>query len=323
MREISVTKEEAGQRLDKFLGKYFRAAGTSFLYKMLRKKNIVLNRKRAGGGEIITDGDRIQVFFSDRTYEKMRGKRGQNQAFATLRKIPHRHIRVIYEDKDILALNKPAGCLSQRSRPEDISINEEMLSYLIAEGDLTEEAFALFHPSVANRLDRNTSGLILAGKTLRGQQYLSDQLRDRRVVKLYHTIVKGCLAEALQLDGYLYKDMRENRVLVAEQKEILPAGAQEIHTAYHPLSFGRDMTLLEVHLMTGRSHQIRAHLASIGHPIAGDPKYGDLNWNRMLRAKYGLRSQLLHSYSVRLTDQREFVCPEGEIYKEVLTGVKG
>ena len=323
MREISITKEEAGQRLDKFLGKYFRAATASFLYKMLRKKNIVLNQKRAEGRELLSEGDRIQVFFSDETFERMRGGDHQDQAFFALKEIDYRHVHVIYEDEDILALDKPAGCLSQRAGQKDMSLNEEMLAYLIAEGALTRESYFLFHPSVANRLDRNTSGLILAGKTLRGQQYLSDQLRDRSVIKLYHTIVRGRLTEELQLDGYLYKDVSRNQVLVSEKKEDLPEGAQEIHTAYRPLDHGKDLTLLEVHLMTGRSHQIRAHLASIGHPIAGDPKYGDFHWNQILRRKYGVRCQLLHSYSIKLLDGREIICPEGEIYRRVLSGQDG
>lgn len=318
MREISITKEEAGQRLDKFLGKYFREAGSSFLYKMLRKKNIVLNRKRACGREMLAEGDRIEVFFSEETFGKMRGGDVQRQLFAFLRHVGSQHVHPIYEDADILVLNKPADCLSQKTRPGEITLNEEMVSYLIASGSLTEDSFCLFHPSVSNRLDRNTTGLILAGKTLRGQQYLSDQIRDRSARKIYHAIVKGRVTKAMEISAYLYKDERENRVRIADRKEELPDGSHEIRTAYRPLAHGNHVTLLELDLLTGRSHQLRAHLASIGHPIGGDPKYGDRNLNRELREKYGIRHQLLHAYSIRLADGREFVCPEDEIYRRIM-----
>lgn len=217
----------------------------------------------------------------------------------------------------MLIVNKPSGMLSQKASESDISLNESILSYLIHEGLLSEETYAVFHPSVANRLDRNTSGIVLAGKTLAGQQFLSDILRDRSAKKIYHCIVRGKVEEEMHLKGYLLKDERSNQVQIFSDET---QDAKPIETAYRPLVVGPDATLLEVHLITGRSHQIRAHLASIGHPIAGDPKYGDMVWNKKLRQDFSVRSQLLHAYSITLPDGRTFIADEPEIFSQIMRG---
>lgn len=316
MQEITIKRTDANQRLDKFLKKYFKEATGGFLYKMLRKKNITLNKKKADGTEMLCEGDRIFVFFSKETFDKMRGGVSSDHEYARIYALSH-EILILYEDNDILVLNKPAGMLSQKAKESDVSMNEYVLSYLMHSGALSEEDFRIFRPSIANRLDRNTSGILLAGKNLPGQQMLSQQLASRDLVKKYRCVVKGQLKEAGHLIGYLKKDDKKNLVSI---NNFPVEGAKEIQTAYEPLVVGADATLLEVHLLTGRSHQIRAHLASIGHPLAGDPKYGDASWNAYLRKNYQIHTQLLHAYSVTFLDGRTFLCEEPAIYRKVVEG---
>lgn len=290
MKEIVIRENEAGQRLDKLLGKYLSQAPKSFLYKMLRKKNITLNGKKAEGKENTCVGDVVRIFLSDETYAKFSS--GTHQGFQK-EKIPSLDPdQIIYEDHHILILNKPAGILSQKANPEDVSVNEQILSYLLKKGELTEEELKTFRPSVCNRLDRNTSGLLIAGKTLPGLQTMSELLRDRSLHKYYQCLVAGSLHEMQRVEGFLYKDPSMNKVSILE-KEV--PGSKPIVTEYTPLLTGKRLTCLEVLLITGRSHQIRAHLSSIGHPVIGDVKYGKDSINRYYQKEYHLHHQLLHA----------------------------
>lgn len=295
MKEIIISDKDAGQRLDKLLGRYLGNAPVSFLYKMMRKKNITLNGRKASGKEMLSKGDTVRIFFSDETYEKFATKTAE----ILLPKVPPlEKSKIIYEDENILIVNKPAGVLSQKSRTTDISVNEEILKYLLESGKLTSGDAARVRPSVCNRLDRNTSGLILAGKTLAGLQTLSELLRSRELHKYYLCLVHGKMNGTQRLDGYLWKNEKNNKVTVLS-KEQMKSGtypdAKPISTRYRALGSDGEVTLLEVLLITGRSHQIRAHLASIGHPIAGDAKYGKTDAAGCLEKKYGLKYQLLHS----------------------------
>lgn len=314
MKELVIGKQDANQRLDKYLRKIFAGASAGFLYKMLRKKNITCNGKRAQGKEILGEGDTVQVFFSDETYEKLRGMAQNVAQFAHLCAVDCSDLVVVYEDNLFLAANKPAGILSQKAKGTDVSMNEKILSYLIRQGCVTRESFSLFHPSVANRLDRNTTGLILAGKTLPGQQYLSGMLKDRSLWKEYHCIVAGELRRPRKLRGYLWKDERKNRVtLLAAERP----GAKYIETEYRPLAHGEGGTLLSVHLITGRSHQIRAHLASINHPVIGDLKYGDFNLNRKYDKLFHVKYQLLHAYRMVLPDGTVIKADYPRVFQEL------
>ncbi len=287
MQQINVSGNEAGQRLDKLLGKYLSEAPKSFVYKMLRKKNITLNGKKASGNEKLNVGDVIKLFLADDTIDKFSKKTTFSCTNVTL--------DIIYEDKDILLINKPVGMLSQKASNKDVSVVEHLISYLISSKQITEEEMATFKPSVCNRLDRNTSGLIAAGKTLVGLQELSRMFKDRSLSKYYLTIVCGKIDKPSRIKGYLQKNERTNKVVVSA---ISNEDASPIETEYRPLKIGTDCTLLEVHLITGKTHQIRAHLSSIGHPILGDFKYGNEKINSILKQKYGLKHQLLHAYKV-------------------------
>lgn len=185
MQELHIGENDAGQRFDKYLKKLLAEAPGSFVYKMLRKKNITLNGKKADGTEKLSCGDEVKLFLSDETYEKFRAKSKtvMPEAFSGSEKTL-RQLKVLYEDADILIINKPSGMLSQKARPEDVSANEYILSYLLREGALTEEEMRTFRPSVCNRLDRNTSGILIAGKTLKGLQEMSKALKERTIQKL-------------------------------------------------------------------------------------------------------------------------------------------
>ena len=366
MREINVSTNEAGQRLDKLLRKYLKNANTSFIYKMLRKKNIVLNDKKAEGKEILNLGDSVKMYFSEDTFATMTGRTGQNSGSAETNRAaaasasaqtasagkssaqmhlnrssagkssPQMHLNgssagknsaqmrrgassgnsserrdqrafdveefrkhIVYEDENLLVLNKPAGWLSQSDTSGLPSVNELCLQYLMATGALTEAQLQTFKPGIANRLDRNTSGLILFGKTLPALQALAGLLRDRTMEKYYLAIVCGDIDHAQRIDGYLAKDERTNRVEIRPQP--FP-DAVEIHTAYEPLKRSADYTVLKVHLITGKTHQIRAHLRAIGHPIIGDPKYGRKDANAYYRSHGGVKSQLLHAWELHFPE---------------------
>lgn len=284
MQQIIMNENQAGQRLDKMLAKYLKEAPKSFLYKMLRKKNITLNGKKAAGNEILAVGDEVKLFLSDDTIGKFSGSGSIQLTQETL--------SIIYEDENVLLINKPTGMLSQKASESDVSAVEHVISYMLSSGQLSKEELRTFKPSVCNRLDRNTSGIIAAGKSLKGLQELSRMFKDRSLGKYYLCLVAGQVKEPSLIRGYLTKDGKTNRVRITDKKT--EEGAA-IETEYRPLHTGDSVTLLEVHLITGKTHQIRAHLASIEHPILGDYKYGDRKINDRYRTEYGLKHQLLHA----------------------------
>ena len=289
MKLITVHKQEEGQRLVKLLGAYLKEAPTSFFYKMLRKKNITLNGKKADGTEKLKSGDEIRLFLSDETYEKFAGKARPKEKFPTAK------LNIVYEDSNVIFINKPAGMLSQKSVPSDVSLNEYLLGYLEKSGQWKQEESKAFRPSVCNRLDRNTSGMVICGKSMAGLQQMSALLKDRSLHKYYLCLVKGAMTEGQHLEGYLLKNESTNQVQILKEEA---DGASHIITEYEPLYTEGEATLLKVTLVTGKSHQIRAHLASIGHPIIGDPKYGDRKINAFFRETHGVQNQMLHAWKL-------------------------
>ncbi len=341
---LEIETNQAGQRLDKFLGKYLPDAPASFFYKMLRKKNITLNDKKAEGREILKQNDRVTFWLADETILKFGGfvpsgtgnapdgnvtdEESNNMAGNPGKAEIYRRaygnlsgISVLYEDNHVLILNKPAGILTQQARAGDMSLNEWMIGYLLHTGATSVKDLQLFRPSVCNRLDRNTSGLVLCGKSLPGSQALSELIRSRNLRKFYRAICVGTFTAAhpgLALQGYLQKDQRTNRVSVAKQ-----GPGEYIHTVCRPLGYYTlpgdipqrplALTELEVELITGKTHQIRAHLASAGYPLAGDCKYGKASVNRILKQRFDLQWQLLHACRLEFPILEGTLAPLGGI----------
>ncbi|WP_026523587.1 RluA family pseudouridine synthase [Butyrivibrio sp. MB2005] len=335
MRDINITDNEAGKRLDKFLSQYFTGTTMGFLFKMLRKKNIVLNKKKATGKEVLKKGDTISVFFSDETFGKFANKfasasddskENDNKLSGVFKEYElaykrFGHLEIIYEDDNILLINKPAGILTQKAEPKDLSLNEWLIGYLLDKGAVKKDSLVTFRPSVCNRLDRNTSGIVICSKSLIGAREMAKGLKERTIHKYYSTIVAGKITENAHISGYLIKDEKNNKVRLVDEKEAQKLkDADRIETSYEVSGYlkidsskcgdkttgnklgDRVFTELSVCLITGKTHQIRAHLSSTGHPIIGDGKYGSSNINMFFKECAGLKYQLLHARRIELPE---------------------
>ena len=368
MQEYVITENEGGQRLDKYVRRILPQAPSSFVYKMMRKKNITLNGHKAEGKEVTASGDCVKFFLSDETFQKMggilneqggefwqsasaagkRNSEGSKEAGAATGKSAagrlleaqkayrllagkYPSLQLVYEDENIAAAYKPAGVLSQKSEPGDVSLNEWFRGLLLERSEVSESSLRMFAPSVQNRLDRNTEGLVLLAKTLPGSQLLTKLQREHRLKKFYRMIVLGKVEKAGVMEGYLSKDCVSNTVRIHDCRR---EGAVYTRTEYRPVSFGQlpmrtgneTVTLVEAQLITGKTHQLRAHFARMGHPILGDPKYGNREANESTR-RLGVKTQLLLCQRVEFPELssefadlsgRAIACREPSVYGTVM-----
>ena len=297
MKELNIEKSDAGQRLDKFLLRYFNKAPKSFIYKMLRKKRIKLNGARAEGNEVISSGDKIEMYLSEETMASFMEEKKINKA--------ERHFGVIYEDENILIVTKPAGLLSHSQSSEDKdTLIDQVLYYLYEKGEYTPDKENTFTPALCNRLDRNTGGIVIAGKNLQAIKAVNSAIADKKIEKFYITMVSGEIRDSKEFFGYHIKDEKTNQVKVLK-KEV--PGASKIFTKISPVYVKNGFTLLQVKLITGKSHQIRAHLRAMGYPVVGDRKYGDERVNKKIREKYGLNNQFLYAYKIAFKEKDGFL----------------
>ena len=286
MREILITNNEKGQRVDKFLMKYMALAPKSFIYKMLRKKNIKLNNKKAEGNEILNNNDVIKLFLADETIDKFIENK-------TIKKAS-RDFEIVYEDENIILANKPQRLIVHPDKEHKTNtLNDQLIYYLSEKGDYNPNNSMGFIPSICNRLDLNTSGIVTMGKNLPAVQELNRGFKEKLIDKYYITIVKGNVTKAGVVEGYHSKSSDNIAKLSNNSDE-----GNFIRTLYKPLAYNGEYTLLEIKLETGKSHQIRICMKSIGHPIIGDRKYGDTSVNKYFYDTFKLDNQFLHSYKL-------------------------
>lgn len=288
MKEVNITGKEENQRLDKFLLKYFNNAPKSFVYKMLRKKRIKFNGKKAEGNEIIKNGDKLQMYIAPETMDSLMSEKEIMKA--------ERHFGIVYEDDNILVVSKPAGLLSHpESSADKNTLIDQILYYLYEKGEYDMSKESSFTPAICNRLDRNTGGIVIAGKNLAAVQAVNKAIAQRKIKKYYITMVRGEFTQEKELFGYHVKDELTNTVKVLKKEA---PGAKKIFTKVKPLAVKDNFSLLEIDLITGKSHQIRAHLKSMGYPVIGDRKYGEMRVNTRFKDKYGLNNQFLFAYKI-------------------------
>jgi pseudouridylate synthase len=293
MREILISQNEKEQKLLKLLQKYFKGQADSFLYKMLRKKNILLNGKKADGKEILQLGDTVQLYFSEESLGKLLQERESTEKELWTQKWQS---AILYEDNHCILFNKPVGLLSENDGSSSFSVNSLLLSYMRTKGELSKEQEKSFRPGIANRLDRNTSGIIIFGKSLGGLQAFAKLLQSHDLEKKYYALVYGDFQKTGLQEHFLEKDKGQNKALESERGKRVKSAFEKlacVESSVGPLS------LLSVRIFTGKTHQIRTQLSLLSHPIVGDDKYGDTRKNARLRKTLPLSYQLLHAYSLR------------------------
>lgn len=301
MIRLEIGKNEEEQRLDRFLRKYFRKASLGRIYKMIRK-DIRVNGKRVAIETFLTEGDVVEIFMSDEEAESYR------ETKKTVRAL--RQFAIAYEDRQMLVVSKPYGLLTHGDANEKKNtLANQVLGYLTEKGDYLPRLEKTFVPSPVNRLDRNTTGLVIFGKDAETLKRLNQLIRERdSVEKYYLTIVSGNLKESMILRDTMVKDGKTNTVTIQQEPDSegkwMESRVKPIkHSPQIPQKTEEKMnqavyTLVEVQLITGRSHQIRAQLAAAGFPIIGDTKYGNAQSNRLMKSKFGLTTQLLHAYKL-------------------------
>ena len=339
MQEIIIDGSFGKGRVDKCISRLLPGIPKNLMYKQMRNKNITLNGHKIKGDETAGPGDVLRFFFSDETFDKFRtgdseelsdNVKASDEYVTTYRE--HRdEVRIVYENDHIIIMDKPVGMMSQKSKESDLSLNEWMLGYLLESGSIEPPDMLKYKPSVLNRLDTNTTGLVIGGKTHKAAVLISEALRDRTIHKYYKTVVWGDFTlndgvyeaefsknESTNTVNILTKTVNTNNPSPKAESgkyDIIRTGIKKtgsynishLDTVYGIKAAGSDtsdkqVSELEIELITGKSHQIRAHLSAMGYPIVGDPKYGDKTLDRKYFGKND-HYQSLDSYKIVFNEE--------------------
>jgi 23S rRNA pseudouridine955/2504/2580 synthase len=275
MINLIIEKNEEKQRLDRYLKKYLNNAPNDFIQMILRKKYIKVNGKREKGEYFLSEGDVLSIYLSDETFVKFRKEKTYLTSSIKL--------DIVYEDSNILLLNKSEGIEVQPSEKNVPSLIDAVLE------NISYDSSNTFRPSICNRLDRNTTGLVIVAKNYEALKQINNSLRQRLIKKTYTTIVFGKISKKTEIKTYLSKEYSINKVAVHDERI---KDSKEAKTIIYPIQSNENFTEIEVDLITGKTHQIRAHLEYIGHPLIGDSKYGG--------SYKELKYQLLHAFKIEI-----------------------
>ena len=316
MREFIINESENGLTLEKYVFKLLKTAPMSFVYKLFRKKDIKVNGHHEDKKFRLSTNDVVAIYISEQQFEEFIKEKELT---------PNTRIKdwIIYEDDNVLFVNKPRGLLVQKSNPHDESLDQYVIEYLMATNQYDPNKEKGFVPGPAHRLDRNTSGLVVFGKNHSALTLLFELFKNHDLInKHYLALVVGQVEkEKDTIDAPLFKDEETNTVKVSKN-------GKTAKTVYKLIKKYEEYSLLDVTLLTGRTHQIRVHMAYINHPIVGDSKYGDFEANKVFKYKYGFSSQFLHAYKMGFGDlpapltnlsRKEFVAEPREDIANILT----
>ncbi len=292
MRQLVIGPNDCGQRIDKFMGKRFKTMPAALIYKFIRKKCVSVNKKKVAENYILQEGDVLSFFISDEFF----GDSAKTEPFRKLKS----ELTVAYEDENVLIIDKPAGLIVHSDEKEGYNtLINHILAYLYQKGEYDPDKENCFAPALCNRIDRNTEGLVIAAKNARALGEMNEIIKQHLVEKKYLTVVHGFFDKKQgEIRSKLEKDQKTNTVRVSDKY------GKEAITRYRVLRTNREkeLSLLEVELLTGRTHQIRAQFASLGHPLLGDGKYAVNKADRAMGYSY----QALCSYSLRFFPGKEF-----------------
>ena len=296
MRKYIVNEKESGQTLEKYVKKVLNHAPLSFIYKLFRKKDIKVDGHWQKEKFVVNAGQEVSIFVSDEQLEEFEKKYDFT---------PNEEIKpwILYEDRNVLLINKPRGILVQKDdNYKDKPLDQMVIEYLMSKGEYDPQNDLAFKPGPAHRIDRNTSGIVIFGKNHDALAYLFELFQKHELIgKHYLALVTGDIDKDGVVDVPLRKNFDTKKVVVAP----LSSGAKTAKTIYHPVERFNDFTLLDITLVTGRTHQIRVHMSYIRHHVVGDGKYGDFKVNNMIDREYGFKNQFLHASEVHFGELKK------------------